>query len=61
MLWIWNWTSGGYNSCKAVTRDEALRLGNAMGEESNLVVDQATLHEGTYEELALLLTKPRRA
>ena len=49
-LYIWNWTSGGYNSCRADNRQEALSKARAM-ETRVLKVDEPTLHEGTLDEL----------
>ena len=51
-LWIWHWTTGGYNSARNCTRQEAIRQGNAMC--AALTVDESTLHVGTYDELAKL-------
>ena len=51
-LWVWHWISGGYNHCQAETREEALRIGNAMSK--NLKVDEKTLHRGTWNEVHAL-------
>lgn len=51
-LWIWYWVGGGYNSCKAESREEALSKARAM--TGVLTVDVQTLHVGTWEELARL-------
>jgi hypothetical protein len=56
-LWIWNWQSGGYNSCQASTRDEAIEKANHMTRYSILVLDVMSLHEGTYDELGKLDAK----
>ena len=48
-LWIWFWNEGGYNSCQAESKEEALRLGNKMAK--SLSVNESSLHEGTWEEL----------
>ena len=29
-LFLWNWTGGGYNSCRARTREEAIEKAKAM-------------------------------
>jgi hypothetical protein len=46
-LWKWNWVGGGYNQCRAATREEALEKGNAMCDGSDgrlkLVVAERTL------------------
>ena len=52
-LWIWYWTSGGYNSTRADTREEALKQARAM-ESAYLKVDEQSLHAGTNEELGRL-------
>ena len=48
VLWAWNWTSGGYNSCLAASRKEALEEGNRMGAGVGvkLVVNEKTLVSG---------------
>lgn len=48
-LYLWNWVGGGYNSCRAQDRSEALKKGNTM--TSNLTVDESTLRECTVDEL----------
>lgn len=53
-LWIWNWIGGGYNSCLAVTREDALKEASRIRGQTSLVVAEATLHVGTYEELEKL-------
>ncbi len=53
-LWIWYWQGGGYNSCRAETRGEALEKARAMGVGTVLKVDESTLHEGTPKELLSL-------
>ncbi len=50
-LWIWNWTSGGYNSSFCLTREEALAGAHELAKGTTLRIDETTLHEGTYEEL----------
>jgi hypothetical protein len=56
-LWTWNWTSGGYNSCRADSRQEALSIGQKMGMPKaamtvTLVVDESTLKPVSSEEMA---------
>jgi len=53
-LWIWNWTAGGYNSCQATDREDALKQANAMTRGNVLVVNESTLHVGTDQELRKL-------
>lgn len=50
-LWIWNWVGGGYNSCRAATREEALEKAKKQAGDTILVVDEKTLHIGTQAEL----------
>jgi len=53
-LYLWNWIGGGYNSCRAASREEALEKGNAMtakGPGIHLKVDESTLRECTVDEL----------
>ncbi len=51
-LWIWNWKGGGYNSCKAHSREEALKKGKEMASwRLGMEVDESTLRETTEEEL----------
>lgn len=49
MLWIWRWTVGGYNSCTANTREEALAKAREMSSMLHVKLD--SLHAGTYIEL----------
>ncbi len=51
-LWIWYWTTGGYNSARNCTRSQAIEQGNKMC--AALTVDEKTLHVGTFDELAKL-------
>ena len=54
-LYLWNWVGGGYNSCRALSREEALEKGNDMtrnGGGVHLKVNEATLRECTTGELA---------
>ncbi len=30
-IWTWNWVGGGYNSCLAKSRDEAVKLAIELG------------------------------
>ena len=54
-IWIWNWTTGGYNWCKADNREDALNKGNAMTSGPNkLVVDENTLRQGTIKDVNYL-------
>ena len=53
-LWIWHWTSGGYNSCRADTREEAIAKAKELARFTVLVVDEKTLHIGTEKELQKL-------
>ncbi len=48
VLWAWEWTSGGYNSCMAASREEALKEGTRVGAgvKVTLVVDEKTLVSG---------------
>lgn len=43
VLWMWNWTSGGYNSCLAPSRWVALHKAEAMAKHTTLVVNEQTL------------------
>lgn len=53
-LWIWNWIGDGYNSCTASSRLEALESATAMARRTGLGLNESTLHEGSYRELAIL-------
>lgn len=53
-LWIWNWKQGGYNSVIAIDRKEAIAKAIEMTKSINLEVDEDSIHEGTYFELACL-------
>jgi hypothetical protein len=48
-LFLWNWTGGGYNHCRARTRKEAIEKAKAM---CSLVPRLDTLRECTRDELA---------
>lgn len=53
-LFLWNWQGGGYNSCRAKNRAEALKVGNDMtrnGGGVHLLVNENTLRECTSAEL----------
>ena len=61
-LWIWNWKAGsdgfvGYNSCLAHSRAEAIRKATGTAGKTVLVLDEATLHRGSYGELRALDAK----
>ena len=47
-LYLWNWVGGGYNSCRARNRDEAIKKAQTM---CSLVPALGTLRECTSEEL----------
>ncbi len=58
-LYAWHWEQGGYNSCRAESREEAIAKGNAMGAPRELSpgrftvvlsVAVPTLKEGTAAE-----------
>lgn len=51
-LYTWNWTAGGYNSCTARSRAEAIRKAHAMTDR--LMPDLATLRTVTPEEMAAI-------
>lgn len=53
-LFIWYWKTGGYNSCKAKNKAEALEKAKKMAGQTVLEVDEDSIHEGTYNELANL-------
>lgn len=53
-LWIWNWISGGYNSCRAETRTDAIAQSKVIAGKTILVINEDTLHVGTPEELQQL-------
>jgi hypothetical protein len=48
-LYLWNWVGGGYNSCRARNRAEALE--KAAEITAKLKVDESTLRECTRDEL----------
>ena len=50
-LFIWNWTQGGYNSCLAKTREEAVLKARAKAGDTILTLDEPSLHQGTHAEL----------
>lgn len=47
-LWVWHWKTGGYNSCRADTREEAISIAASM---CSLVPNLETLRPVTREEL----------
>lgn len=54
--WTWNWTSGGYNSCVAGSRAEALGVAMQMGLPTmpghvTLVPDPSTLRAVTPAQM----------
>lgn len=53
-LYIWYWKQGGYNSCKAKNKEEAIEKAKKIAGQTVLEVDENTVHEGTYQELAKL-------
>jgi hypothetical protein len=51
-LWIWEWIGGGYNSCRAATREEAIARAHEMCRYAKVLkIDESTLHVGTPDEL----------
>lgn len=53
-LFLWNWQGGGFNSCHAKNRAEALKKGNDMtrgGRGVHLLVNESTLHACSFAEL----------
>jgi hypothetical protein len=54
--WLWKWTEGGYNTCRAKTREEALAKAKEKGKPNEvfkgLTVDEKTLHVATDKEVA---------
>ena len=48
-LFLWNWVGGGYNSCRAENRSDALKKGNAM--TKILTIDVNTLREATFDDV----------
>lgn len=50
-LWIWNWIGGGYNSCLASSREEALKNAATIAGKTTLRVDENTLRIGSNREL----------
>jgi hypothetical protein len=51
-LYTWNWLGGGYNSCTARTRAEAIQKAHAMTDR--LMPDLKTLRIVTPEEMAAI-------
>lgn len=43
--WYWNWIDGGWNYCKASSREEALQKAKMMCESCSLAIDEKTLRE----------------
>lgn len=59
-LWVWNWKGGGFNSCVAADREEALEMARQIGAHGvPLVPDEASLKETTNEELDKLYADTR--
>lgn len=50
-MYLWNWVGGGYNNCRADSREEALEKAHAMAEGTTLKVAEPTLRECTMAEL----------
>ena len=48
-LYVWNWVGGGYNSCRAADRADAVAKAREI--TANLEVDESTLRECTVAEL----------
>jgi hypothetical protein len=48
-IYTWNWTAGGYNSCMAQNRTEAIRKAHAMTDR--LMPDLKTLRKVTAAEM----------
>lgn len=64
-IWTWEWKSGGYNSCTAPSREEALAKALAMGQPHptaaasggmtvTLLPDPKTLRSVTPEEMSAI-------
>lgn len=53
-LWVWHWKGFGYNSTTAYIKEEAIIIAKAMAKNTCLELDEESVHEGTYEELAQL-------
>ena len=53
-IWIWYWENGGYNWCKADTKQEALKKAKEMAGRTILVVKESSLHMGTIQEVERL-------
>ena len=49
-LWIWYWKQGGYNSCYASSKEDALEQAKQTC-CAYLEVEESTLHIGTEDEL----------
>lgn len=53
--WLWKWVEGGYNTCRARSREEALKLAKEKGKPSSvfkgLTVDEKSLHVATDKEV----------
>lgn len=50
-LYLWNWVGGGYNSCRAASREEALEKAREIAGDTVLKVDESTLRECTMNEI----------
>jgi len=53
--WLFHWVEGGYNTVRAKTREEALKLAKKKGEPAGvfkgLTVNEKTLHVATDKEV----------
>ena len=57
-LYAWHWMNGGYNSCMATSREDAIAQGNALGAPrafsggvtNTLTVNPATIRVGAAAE-----------
>ena len=56
--WTWNWIKGGYNSCTASSREEALKIATDMGIPRwggvTLAPDPSTLRAVSDSEMATI-------
>lgn len=51
-FWMWEWNDGGWNSCRAGSREEALAKGMEIAKwKAGRAVDEATLRESSAEEV----------
>ena len=49
--WAWHWQGGGYNSCYAKNRQEALNKAGKMCDGLDIQIDESTLHVAKPGEL----------